>query len=114
MQNLILGMIALGVIILIHYFFFRKEVKPQVENDAVRFARLLVAEIKLNNDYKVQRGLKNNNLYESMKDEIDEARNKYKKRISDESLEGKFDNALIEILADGDKNRLGMISTSIK
>ncbi len=79
MLNLISGIIILGIIILIYHFYFRKDARPQSENNAGRFARLLIAEIKLYNNYKIQRGLKNNNLYESLKDEIEEARNKYRK-----------------------------------
>ena len=74
--------------------------------DAKRFARLLVSEIKLFNEDKVQRGLQNKNLSDSVRGEIDEARRLYKKRINNADLESHFDAAVIDILADGDKSRL--------
>ena len=65
-------------------------------------------------NYKFERGLKNNNLYESLCDEIEEARKKYKKRVPNLEFESYFDDVLVEILADGDKGKLGLISTSLK
>jgi len=77
------------------------------ENDAERFAKLLVSEIKLYNEQKISRGLTNNNLYESLQDEIEGARKIYKKRIAFDRSEKYFNDALVNILVDGDKNKLG-------
>jgi hypothetical protein len=85
-----------------------------IEKDAKRFAKLLISEIKLSEPYKVERGLKNNNLYESLKDEMETARKKYKKRIQNAEYEKHFEDCLVEILANGDKSKLGLISTSTK
>src|SRR5687768_3624063 len=68
-------------------------------DDAKRFARLLMAEIKLYETYKIERGLKTNDLLGSLDDEIATARKKFSYRFS--SLEI-FDEALVSILADGD------------
>ncbi len=57
---------------------------------------------------KLKRGLRNNNLYESLRDEIGEARKKYKMRVPNAEFESYFDDTLIEILADGDKSKLGV------
>lgn len=85
-----------------------------METDARRFARLLVAEIKLSEDYKVERGLRNNNLYDSLQDEIESARKKYKKRILDKNQEKYFDDAVLEVLAGGDRSKLGIVYTSLE
>ncbi|HEX8735869.1 MAG TPA: hypothetical protein VF721_11125 [Pyrinomonadaceae bacterium] len=100
----IIATISLIVLILFLRFGTKGE---QSEEDAKGFARLLVTEIKLYNDYKIQRGLQNNNLYASLRDEIDEAAKMYRKRVSNPEYFEYFNDALINILADGDKNRLG-------
>jgi hypothetical protein len=90
MLLIISGIILLIAVMVIHKLFSKGENNSSelLENDAKRFAMLLVSEIKLNENYKVERGLRNNNLYESLRDEIEEARKKYKKRITDTALEG--------------------------
>jgi hypothetical protein len=107
-------LILIVLIVFVYFSFGIKENNSALyENDAKRFARLLISELKLFETYKVERGLKNNNLYESLQDEIEEARYKYKKRISNSEFERYFDDALTEILANGDKSKLGIISNSL-
>jgi hypothetical protein len=114
MDYLTIGIFAVIAIIVLYFIFGRKNAAGSLdENDAKRFAGLLISEIKLYENYKVERGLKNNNLYESLKDEIEEARKKYKKRITGSEFEKYFEDALTEVLAGGDKSKLGMISTSL-
>ena len=113
MEIKIILLIAITVIVALYFIFGRKNDSTRLENDAERFAKLLVSEIKLYENYKVERGLRNNNLYESLRDEIGEARKKYKMRILNAEFEKYFDDALVEILADGDKGKLGIISTSL-
>jgi hypothetical protein len=74
------------------------------EDDAKRFARLLVAEIKLYETYKVERGMKTNDLLGSLVDEISAAREKFSYRFNSPEI---FDEALVSILADGDPAKLG-------
>jgi hypothetical protein len=105
-------LLTLATIALYFIFGRKNNSSPRLKNDAKRFARLLVSEIKLYESYKIERGIKNNNLYESLRNEIEEARKKYKKRISDAKFERFFDDALIEILAIGDKSKLSIVSTS--
>jgi ABC-type transport system involved in cytochrome bd biosynthesis fused ATPase/permease subunit len=97
---------TLSLLVLI--FFLLSGLKgSQSEDDAKKFARLLVAEIKLYNDYKMQRGLRNNNLYESLRDEIEEAAKTYRKRVPNPEYFQYFNDALVNVLADGDKDKLG-------
>lgn len=79
--------------------------KSRLENDARRFARLLVSEIKLYNEQKVQLGAQNKNLSDALRDEIAAARMQYRKRIADADSQPFFDDALVEILADGDRSK---------
>ncbi|HEX8367519.1 MAG TPA: hypothetical protein VF604_03045 [Pyrinomonadaceae bacterium] len=79
----------------------------QSAEDAERFAKLLITEIKLYNDYKIRRGLENHNLYAVLRDEIGEAAKMYRKRVQNAEYFQYFNDALINILADGDKSRLG-------
>src|SRR5207253_10988363 len=49
-------------------------------DEARRFARLLVSEIKLYNEAKVEQGRKNRDLYERLKEDIDRSRQMYDER----------------------------------
>lgn len=79
-------------------------------DEARRFARLLVSEIKLYNESKVEQGRKNNDLYERMKDDIDRSRQMYDERISDDvrKVSNYFYDELVRILADGRADALGL------
>ncbi|MBC7931757.1 MAG: hypothetical protein H7Z38_14450, partial [Rubrivivax sp.] len=81
----------------------------KLHNDARRFARLLVSEIKLYNEQRVSEGRNNNDLYERLKDDIDRSRQMYEKRV-DASVAERFDyfyDELLNTLAQGDAARLG-------
>jgi hypothetical protein len=112
MEIIMILLIAITVILALYFIFGGKNDSTGLENEAKRFAKLLISEIKLYENYKIERGLRNNNLYESLRDEIGEARKKYKMRIPNSEFEKYFDDALVEILANGDKGKLGIISTS--
>lgn len=86
---------------------------PGTEADARRFAKLLITEIKLYENQKIERGLRDNNLGEVLHDKIENAREMYQKRILSPDYERFFDEALVEILANGDRNKLGRINSSI-
>lgn len=78
-------------------------------NDARRFARLLVSEIKLYNEQKVSDGRRNNDLYDRLKEDIDRSRQMYKKRVAP-MVAAKFDyfhDELVNTLAEGDEAKLG-------
>ncbi len=84
------------------------ETRKQHE-DAKRFARLLVSEIKLYREAEVQQGRKNRDLYDRLKDDIDRSRQLYLERVPAEvrTQSNYFNEELIRILADGDPGALG-------
>jgi hypothetical protein len=79
-------------------------------DEARRFARLLVSEIKLYNEAKVDQGRKNKDLYERLKEDIDRSRQMYDERIAEDVRKGSnyFYDELVRILADGDAGALGL------
>ncbi|GEM_PF-820446 len=78
--------------------------------EARRFARLLVSEIKLYNPEEVERGRANNDLYQRLKEDIDRSREMFERRIPESirSSRDYFREELVRILADGDEDALGM------
>ncbi|MBK6428086.1 MAG: hypothetical protein IPF82_18455 [Blastocatellia bacterium] len=88
------------------------ELSPEEEklhNDARRFARLLVSEIKLYNEQAVAEGRSNNDLYERLKDDIDRSRQMYDKRVA-AVVADRFDyfyDELMNTLAEGEPAKLG-------
>jgi hypothetical protein len=85
------------------------ETEQRAHNDARRFARLLVSEIKLYNAAKVNEGRRNFDLYDRLKDEIDRSRKVYDKRVSP-AVASRFDyfyDELVQTLAEGDPAKLG-------
>ncbi|MDQ3012106.1 MAG: hypothetical protein M3X11_15535 [Acidobacteriota bacterium] len=85
------------------------ETEQRAHNDARRFARLLVSEIKLYNAAKVNEGRRSFDLYDRLKDEVDRSRKVYDKRVSP-AVATRFDyfyDELVQTLAEGDTNKLG-------
>jgi hypothetical protein len=85
------------------------EDERRLHNDARRFARLLVSEIKLYNEQKVKEGRESNDLYERLREAIDRSREMYDKRVQP-PVAAKFDYfhyELVSNLAEGDANKLG-------
>lgn len=81
----------------------------RLHNDARRFARLLVSEIKLYNEQKVKEGREGNDLYERLREAIDRSREMYDKRVQP-PVAAKFDYfhyELVSNLAEGDEGKLG-------
>jgi hypothetical protein len=78
--------------------------------EARRFARLLVSEIRLYNEATVQEGKQTRDLYRRLKDDIDRSREMYEQRIPAEvrAMTDFFNDELVRILADGDRGALGM------
>jgi hypothetical protein len=79
-------------------------------DEARRFARLLVSEIKLYNEAKVEVGRKNKDLYERLKEDIDRSRQMYDERIGEQVRKSSnyFYDELVRILAEGDASALGL------
>ncbi|MGE3467296.1 MAG: hypothetical protein AB7J13_10220, partial [Pyrinomonadaceae bacterium] len=85
------------------------EEERRSHNDARRFARLLVSEIKLYNEKKVTEGREARDLYERLREAIDRSREMYDKRVQP-PVASKFDYfhfELVNSLAEGDDARLG-------
>jgi hypothetical protein len=80
------------------------------QEEARRFARLLVSEIKLYNEDEVERGRAQKDIGARLKEDIDRSREMYEKRIPADVRGGHdyFRDELVRILADGDADALGM------
>ena len=79
-------------------------------DEARRFARLLVSEIKLYNEPKVDAGRKNKDLYERLREDIDRSRQMYDERIAEDVRKNSnyFYDELVRILADNNAGALGL------
>jgi hypothetical protein len=81
----------------------------RMHNDARRFARLLVSEIKLYNEQKVRDGRLEGDLYERLREDIDRSRQMYDKRVAP-PVAARYDyfyHELVNTLAEGDPTKLG-------
>lgn len=81
----------------------------RLHNDARRFARLLVSEIKLYNEQKVADGRQQGDLYDRLREYIDRSRDMYDKRVKPEVAQkyDYFHQELVSTLAEGDSAKLG-------
>ena len=85
------------------------EDERRLHNDARRFARLLVSEIKLYNEQKVNEGRDAADLYDRLREAIDRSREMYEKRVQPQ-VAAKFDYfhyELVSNLAEGNDAKLG-------
>jgi hypothetical protein len=83
--------------------------ETKAHEDAKRFARLIVSEIKLYNEAKVTEGRKAKDLHTRLKEDIERGRQMYHDRISP-SLRNNtnyFHDELVRLLAGGDPSALG-------
>ncbi|HEX9630687.1 MAG TPA: GAF domain-containing protein [Pyrinomonadaceae bacterium] len=85
------------------------EEERRLHNDARRFARLLVSEIKLYNEPKVKEGRSNGDLYDRLREDIDRSRQMYDKRVAPPvaARHDYFHQELVNTLAEGDPAKLG-------
>ena len=85
------------------------EEERRLHVDARRFARLLVSEIKLYNEQKVQEGRMQSDLYDRLREYIDRSRDMYDKRVKPEVAQryDYFHHELVNTLAEGDAGKLG-------
>jgi hypothetical protein len=85
------------------------EDERRLHNDARRFARLLVSEIKLYNEQKVKEGRAQGNIYERLREDIDRSRQMYDKRVAP-PVAARYDyfhQEIVNTLAEGDPSKLG-------
>ncbi len=85
------------------------EDERRLHNDARRFARLLVSEIKLYNEQKVSEGRSQGNIYDRLREDIDRSRQMYDKRVAPPvaARHDYFHQELVNTLAEGDPSKLG-------
>jgi len=85
------------------------EDERRLHNDARRFARLLVSEIKLYNEPKVKEGRDRSDIYDRLRDDIDRSRQMYDKRVAPPvaARHDYFHQELVNTLAEGDAAKLG-------
>ncbi|MDT8068357.1 MAG: hypothetical protein ROO76_09360 [Terriglobia bacterium] len=82
--------------------------EDEVRNKARRFAKLLVEEIKLYNQAKVNEGRATRDLYDRLKDDIDKSRATYEKRYGQSVPDvDYFTQELVRILGDNDRSIFG-------
>lgn len=81
----------------------------RLHNDARRFARLLVSEIKLYNEKKVKEGRNQSDIYDRLRDDIERSREMYAKRVAPPvaARHDYFHQELVNTLAEGDSAKLG-------
>jgi hypothetical protein len=85
------------------------EEEKRAHNDARRFARLLVSEIKLYNEQKVKDGREKGDLYQRLREDVDRSRQMYDKRVAPH-VAARFDyfhQEIINTLAEGDPGKMG-------
>jgi hypothetical protein len=81
----------------------------KAHDDAKRFARLVVSEIKLYNEAKVNEGRRNKDIYERLKEDVERGRQMYHDRVAAPVRDSSdyFHDELVRILAGGDPTALG-------
>jgi hypothetical protein len=81
----------------------------RLHNNARRFARLLISEIKLYNEQKVAEGRSEHDLYDRLREYIDRSREMYDKRVGADvtARYDYFHGELVNTLAEGDASKLG-------
>jgi hypothetical protein len=81
----------------------------KAHEDAKRFARLVVSEIKLYNEAKVNEGRRQKDIYERLKEDIERGRQMYTDRVAAPVRDATnyFYDELVRILAGGDASALG-------
>jgi hypothetical protein len=81
----------------------------KAHDQAKRFARLVVSEIKLYNESKVSEGRRHRDLYERLKEDIERGRQVYTERVPADVRDSTnyFYDELVRVLAAGDATALG-------
>ncbi len=67
---------------------------------AKRFARTILSDIALYNQSKIEKGIKNDNLFEILKADLEKGEDLYKSRVAPEIVENTsyFNHAVVDIL----------------
>ena len=111
----VFGVIILAILVAAAVKYLVPMFKPILQSpEPASMAKLLVTNLKLQNLELVRKGLKERRIYSYLEDEILRARDIYLEHVSSKGLmseelsEAHFEQALIEILADGDRSALGL------
>lgn len=71
----------------------------ETDEAARRLARAIASDLSLYNEEKITEGVKNDNLFDALSEEIEEGRALFKSRVTPELYEKNFyDRAIIDIL----------------
>jgi len=83
--------------------------EDELHKKAKRFAKLLVEEIRLYNQSKVDEGRQRKDLYDRLKIDIEKSRATYEKRYAESAVASAdyFNQELVRILADNDVSLMG-------
>lgn len=67
---------------------------------AIRLARAIASDISLYNEQKIIKGIEQDNLFDVLKEELEEGRELYKSRVSQEiyTTANFFDRAVVDIV----------------
>ncbi len=67
---------------------------------AMRLARAIASDVSLYNEKKIVQGIEQDNLFEVLKDEIEEGRELFRSRVSSEIYEKTnfFDRAVVDVI----------------
>jgi len=67
---------------------------------AIRLARTIASDISLYNEQKILKGIAADNLFDELKDELDEGRELYRGRVTSEIYQSTnfFDRAVVDII----------------
>lgn len=67
---------------------------------AIRFARAIASDISLYNEQKINRAVEQDNVFDVIKDEIEEGRELYKNRVSPElfARTNFYDRAIVDVI----------------
>lgn len=71
----------------------------EADKDARRLARAIASDLSLYNEEKIVEGVEQDNLFETIAEEIEEGRAHYKSRVAPQLYEKNFyDRAIVDIL----------------
>lgn len=77
---------------------------------AMRLARAIMSDIAIYNREKVEEGIKNDNIFDVLTEELDEARKHFDSRVTPELVQKNiFDTAMVDVLI----KRAGKIESTI-
>lgn len=80
------------------------------KEQAARLARAIISDVAIYNQEKVEKGIKNDNIFETLSEEIEEGRQHFYSRVAPElNPEQIFDLTLVDILI----KRAGKIESPI-